>query len=380
MVSGVLMPQTLGLLDPAGKVVAISVINSIAAVVGLVSNVLFGGLSDRTRSRFGRRKPWVVGGSLLAAASFVLMGMASDVMGVGLLFCSYIVGLNMMLAPEAAPLADRIPERLRGTMSALSAGGGALGSGLGAALGACFIDSVAQGFAIAGAITLFAALFTVAVWPADESTADVPPDGSGLVSLVRSFAPPRDAPDFWRAFGGRMALFLGYTMITGYQLYLLQDYVGLGLAESAAVIGLMGATSVVSSTVAGLVGGPVSDRLGRRRAPVVVSVLLVCAGLACAWLMRSVVGMVALALIGGFGYGMFGSVDGALNVDVLPRGGEVGKDLGIINISTSTGQAIAPLLTSTIVAVTGGYGAAFPVAIAACMGGCAFIMSIKGVS
>ena len=37
--------------------------------------------------------------------------------------------------------------------------------------------------------------------------------------------------------------------------------------------------------------------------------------------------MILFSAIGGFGYGMYGSVDQALNVDVLPNEEEAGKDL-----------------------------------------------------
>lgn len=67
--------------------------------------------------------------------------------------------------------------------------------------------------------------------------------------------------------------------------------------------------------------------------------------------------------IASFGYGMYLSVDQALNVDVLPNKKTAGKDLGFMNIATCAGQAIGVAITSTLVSVLGSYTVVFPVAI-----------------
>lgn len=63
-VSTVLLPARLAQLDPAGKTLHLGVITGVAAVIALVASIGFGMASDRTRSRFGRRSPWIVGGAL----------------------------------------------------------------------------------------------------------------------------------------------------------------------------------------------------------------------------------------------------------------------------------------------------------------------------
>jgi MFS family permease len=89
--------------------------------------------------------------------------------------------------------------------------------------------------------------------------------------------------------------------------------------------------------------------------------------------------MVLFAAIGGFGYGMYGSVDQALNVDVLPNAEEAGKDLGILNMATTLGQMVGPIVTSVIVTVTGSYSFVFPFAIALVVVACYFILRIRSV-
>lgn len=59
-------------------------------------------------------------------------------------------------------------------------------------------------------------------------------------------------------------------------------------------------------------------------------------------------GMYGFALLAGLGYGIYSSVDQALNVDVLPSKEEAGKDLGILNIANTIGQILGPIVTSSI--------------------------------
>src|SRR6478752_7552356 len=64
--SAVLLPACIKDIAPDDKVQLLAVITAAAAVAALLSNVVFGALSDRTRSRYGSRTPWVIGGSVIA--------------------------------------------------------------------------------------------------------------------------------------------------------------------------------------------------------------------------------------------------------------------------------------------------------------------------
>ena len=64
---------------------------------------------------------------------------------------------------------------------------------------------------------------------------------------------------------------------------------------------------------------------------------------------------------------------------MLPNEEEAGKDLGILNIATTLGQMVGPIVTSSIVVATKSYALVFPTAIALAVVGCVFIMLIKKV-
>lgn len=63
-----------------------------------------------------------------------------------------------------------------------------------------------------------------------------------------SFRPPtKGARDFWLAFIGRSLLLFSYYMILNYQLYILQDYIGQSVEDSAATISTMSLVLMVVS-------------------------------------------------------------------------------------------------------------------------------------
>jgi MFS family permease len=379
IVAAVLLPQRLRDIGVESPETLLGSISAITAVVSLVSNLVFGNLSDRTRSRFGRRAPWILAGGVIGGVSLFAIGVLTSPALITLVYCVCMVGLNMMLAPAVAVLADRVPGRMRGTMSAFYGGGLAGGAPVGSLVGAAFITNSLPGFVLGGALMAGSAVIALIVWPREKSAAELPPAAAGFGELLKSFRPPRKAPDFYLAFTGRLFMLVSYQMVMAYQLYIVQDHVGQTTAESAKTIATMAVITLVVSLVGSVVSGPVSDLIGRRKLPVVVSSVLFAVGIAMPWIYPTPAGMFLFAGIAGFGYGVYTSVDQALNVDVLPNEEEAGKDLGILNLSTTAGQTVGPLITSAIVVATGGYGFVFPVSIAAALLGAFFITRIKGV-
>ncbi|MFF2053184.1 MFS transporter [Leifsonia sp. NPDC058194] len=379
IVAAVLLPQRLKDIGVASPESLLGTISAVTAIVSLVSNLVFGTLSDRSRSRFGRRAPWILAGAIIAGVTLTAIGFVADPFTITVVYCLSMVGLNMMLAPAVAVLADRVPQRLRGTMSAFYGGGLAAGAPLGSLIGAAFLTTSAPGFVLGGALMIAGGIVALLVWPRERSARDLPPVAAGIADLLRSFRPPRKAPDFYLAFAGRLFMLVSYQMVMAYQLYIVQDHIGLDEGQTAATIATMSVILLVVSLIGSVVSGPISDLIGRRKVPVVAASILFAVGVAMPWIWPTPMGMFLYAGIAGFGYGVYTSVDQALNVDVLPNEKEFGKDLGILNLSTTAGQTLGPLITSAIVVATGGYSLVFLVSIVAAVLGSVFILFIKKV-
>jgi MFS family permease len=127
------------------------------------------------------------------------------------------------------------------------------------------------------------------------------------------------------------------------------------------------------------VAGPLSDRLGRRKAPVVVSSLLIGAAMILPFASATAGAMVAAAAVAGLGFGIYLSVDTALMTEVLPSADDRAKDMGILNIANTAGQVLAPGLASVTVAV-GGYRPLFLVGLVGLVVACASALCIRPIA
>ena len=76
---------------------------------------------------------------------------------------------------------------------------------------------------------------------------------------------PREHPDFAWAFFGRFSIYMGYQGIVTYLLYILQDYIGLGLDDANRMIAKLSTVTFVALVFAGLGSGLLSDAIGRRK-------------------------------------------------------------------------------------------------------------------
>lgn len=380
IVSAVLLPMHYKTIEGVNPDALIGIVNAFTAVASLIANLMFGNFSDRSRSRFGRRTPWILFGAVLGGVTLFLTGTTHNAVLLTIFYCACMFGLNCMIAPMVAILSDRVPSGIRGTMSAFYGAGATIGSPIGTMLGALFIKNLISGFAVAGVLMFLGGVVSMLIMPKEESADFLPKDEGSLKDVLVSFRPPafHGAHDFYKAFVGRFCMLVSYQMIAVYQLYIIQNYIGQSVDESAVTVSVVSMIMMVMSLVGSFISGPVSDIIGRRKVPVVVASVLFAIGIAMPWVFPSSMGMYLFAGIAGLGYAVYSAVDQALLVDVLPNKEEAGKDLGILNMATTLGQMCGPIVMSALV-VNLGYNFAFPTSIALAIIGCFFIMAIKKV-
>lgn len=364
IVIAVLLPQHLrDVVGVKSSTAIFGIFNATSAVASLLSNLIVGNLSDRTRSRFGQRTPWIIIGGIVAGTSLFLVGVVQNVWLMGVIYSLSMVGLNMMIAPAMATLSDRVPETIRATTSAMFSAGTTVGTSLGTLIGARFISQQMPGFITAGLMMAIAGVATIIVWPREGTSKNLPPIATGFKELLISFRPPlKGARDFWLAFLGRSFLIFAYYMVLNYQLYILLSYIGQSEKEAATTISIMSIVTMVVGLSGSLISGRLSDKFGRRKLPVNFATVLMVIGFTAPWILKTSFSMILFAGFAGLGYAIYSAVDQALNIDVLPNKEESGKDLGILNIATTLGQTAGPIVTSILV-VIGGYTLVFPTAI-----------------
>lgn len=378
--STVLLPARFNTLGIGQGETILGTMNSIGIIFALISNVIFGALSDASHSRFGKRTPWIIVGGPIAGLGFYLTSISPTLPTIVASWSLLQIGLNCMIAPCVAILSDRVPQKYCGSMSAFYGAGQIVGQSMGTIIGSAFIDAPKTGFMIGTICWCLCGIGTVLLLPRELSAATDTTEKFDIKQVAMQFRPPtKGARDFYLALIGRLMLIFGYNMIVGYQLYVCMKYIGQDAKAAAATVSTMAVITMIVSLVVSLVSGPISDRIGKRKLPVFVSPAIIAIGIAVPWVLKSQFSMFAYAALMGLGYGIYMAVDQALNVDVLPNPDEAGKDLGILNLANTLGQVIAPIVVSSIVVATGGYFLVFPIAIAAVMVGAVVILFIKKV-
>ncbi|WP_158866729.1 MFS transporter [Leifsonia sp. AG29] len=379
-VPGILLPlQVQGLVGDGAKAGTLAIIATIGAFAAMVAQPIAGMVSDRTRSRFGRRAPWMVAGSLIGGLALVGMGAANTVVQIAIAWVIVQIAYNFAQGPLSAILPDRVPSAVRGTFAALSGLGLMLGALGGQIAGAAFASSIPTGYLVfAGAAVVVIVLFVVL--NPDASNKGEPQAPFNLVAFAKTFwVSPRKHPDFFWGFTGRLLLFAGYFMVTGYQLYILQDYIGLG-AKAVALVPLLGILSLAGTLISTLVGGPLSDKLGRRKILAVIAGVILAISLVFPLVMPTVTGMLLFSFISGLGFGAYQSVDTALMSEVLPSKDDFAKDLGVLNIAATLPQTLAPGVAGAIVVAFGNvYTPLFPIGIVIALAGAFAVLPIKSV-
>lgn len=354
-------------------------VTGIGAAVSLVANPVFGAVSDRTVSRFGRRTPWMVAGVLGGAAGLTLLALARDVTTMVLGWCVVQLSLNATFAAVVAAVPDRVPTRQRGAV------GGWLG--VSQTLGIVLGTGLAM---VAGGITagyLACALFTVvAVVPYVLLRQDTPlPAARRPPFTWRGFTAgfwidPRVHRDFGWAWLTRFLINLGNALALLYLLYYFRDvlYAGDGdrAADGVLVVTALNAVLLLATVV---VGGAWSDRVGRRKPFVLWAGVVMAAAAVIMAFWQTWPGVLVAAALLGIGFGVFTSVDFALMADVLPEAADRGKDLGVINIANSLPQVAAPALAAPLVNHLGGYPVLYLFSAAVGLLGAVLVGRIRGV-
>jgi MFS family permease len=367
-------------LDPVGKATSLGIVSAVGALVALLANPLWGALSDRTHSRLGRRRPWMIAGIAGGVVALAIVGFAPNLVVVALGWALAQATLNMVLAALQALLPDQIPLAQRARVSAVLGISQQISPLIGVALAsAVMVAGIGFMFlvpAVVGAVLLLFLIVTLR---------DVEHDEAGpfrLLEFIAGFRVSRGARDFGWAWFGRFFVILGFAIYTTYQVYFITDRLGVA---SSAVIGVQLLAIIVFSIVliaSAVVSGRVSDKTGRRKILVFLSAGIVAVGMAMLAFATSLEFFYLAAGVMGLGIGAYFAVDLALITDVLPdKEHNAAKDMGIFNVANALPQSVAPAIAPAFLSLGGGgnYTVLFCVAAGFSILGAILIAPIRAV-
>jgi MFS family permease len=309
-------------------------------ILAMVIQPLAGALSDRTRSRWGRRRPWMVAGTLLGLCCLAAMALAKSFAALllGYLLLQFVS--NMAHGPAQGLIPDLVPSDRRGMASGIKN----LFDMLGLVITSLVAGNLMGGgnpvlaFAIIGAVLAISALTTILTTPeGPTSDAETSAVDHRLPDLLR--VDWQSYPEYKQMIISRYLILVGIYAVQSFAQYYIRDW--LRIPNPAEVTGnLLGAIGLALTALV-FPAGWLSDRLGRLRLNVMAGALAA-VGIFLLIFSRSVTSVYVFGGIIGAATGMFVSVNWALATDLIPQE-EAGKYLGLSNLATAGAGATSRL-------------------------------------
>ena len=314
------------------------------AVIAILVQPTVGGMSDYAVSRWGRRKPFIVVGSLLDLV--FLFGIATS--NTLLVLATFLILLNfssnIARGPFQGYVPDLVAEQQVGMASAMVGMMQILGNITGFAL--VSIAAYYQNRSLAIAAVAIVELVTMAsvVLRVGKGPPPKPREGKTWFAIARETWGTdilRERSYVWLV-ASRLFFLMAGSILYAYVVIYLKNVFGYDESGAGAVNGAMLVVVAIGSLVAVVPASRVSDRIGRK--PVIyVACLIGALGVA----ITALAPHVAIAIFGaglfGMSSGAFLAVDWALLTDIIPRA-SAGRYMGLSNVATGSAGLFAAVV------------------------------------
>ncbi len=357
------------------------------AVIAMATQPIAGAISDRSGFAWGRRRPFILLGIILALLFLPGIGFGGSYTAILIFYCLMQISTNTAQGPFQGFIPDLVPEGKRGRASGVRSllnivGGVALIGVIGRFMGRYFAgEGVSWLWLSLGALaivllgTMLVTILTVKERPGAGSS-QLPL----LPTLYRSFkVDVRAHPDFILFLVACLFIFAPWAALQTFALYFLKDVVG--IANPAAVTADL--MIVVGGCMLAAVypAGRLSDRVGRKLV-IVPACLLSALGVVALFFSQSYVHIMFCGALLGISSGAWMSSQWALATDLVGKGEEA-KYLGLVNLVVAGGGALARLLGPVIDFFNGyspnlGYSVMFLFCFVCFVVGSLLLMKIRG--
>jgi Na+/melibiose symporter-like transporter len=347
--------QISGILGP-GAVEREGITGTIVAAGGLVSLVvspIAGALSDRLRSRRGRRRPFLIVGMLGSAVG--LLGLVPFERGsllwlYALMFMNLQLWWNVGAGPYAGLIADIVPQRDQNMASAWLNIMTIAGTVVGNVLVQQLYRPGAPGAVLSALIAVNLACLVVVLVGVREPPSAGSPKPFDLTAFRRSFwIDPARHQDFYWVLATRLINNLGIWSVLTFMLFYFQTV--LAIPNAIGLLPIMLGAGALLAVPASVIGARLATRHGVVRIVSWTSWIMAAAAICYVlvalhpqlWL------IVPVGLIFSASYGAYQAVDWALALRVLPSSEDAGKDMGIWHVSMVLPQVIGPAVSGWII-------------------------------
>ncbi len=340
-----LLPVQISQLAPHDTNTAFTLVASVGAFMGGLSSLTMAALSDRPILPWGRRRPWIICGIIVAALGMIIMAVSTAVDTVLLGDILAQAGVDTLLATTTAIIPDQVPKRQRYFISACTGMAPNVGGVVGLVLVTTLTNPrvVSQGYVLMAAVsacsvTLFLLLFR------EQPVAyeAVPPFQLGR--FLASFLHPLRSRDFCYTLASRGCIYLAFTMVSAYLLFSLRAVFHLAVPVASTELTSFQVLSTAILLVVAICAGLLSQRVNRLKPFVIVGALFMAVGLVMIAFAPVLPVLRVAAVFFGGGFGLYLGVDINVVVRVLPSDSARGKDLAIMYTAI-----FVPVILSTLI-------------------------------
>ncbi len=334
-----LVPLQAARLMPQDSIGLLSLVTLCGAGVASVSNLGAGWMSDRTVSRFGRRRPWIALGLLGVLIAYGLIATATSaatLIGAVMLFQ---LAFNLMFGPLVAILADRVPDAQKGWVAAFLGLAPPLGALSGVLITSTAFDGTFFRYLVLGGLVAAGLLPLLLTWRESPAAAAPGQAKARRLPLTR---------DFLLCWASRFCLQISASVVNAYMLFYLIGFTRFetrfpDVSVESGLAALI-AMSTGLALASGFIGGLASDRSSRRKPFIGTAAALMAIGLGVFALWPTWPGPLVGYALYGLGFGLYTTVDAALVAQVLPSRRDAARDLGVMNLTNTLPAVLAPLL------------------------------------
>ena len=371
----------------ANQGTAIGFAVSLGGLFAMTVPPIIGALSDRLSTPIGRRRPIMIGATLLALPGLLVLATAHSYLQIMVGYAIVQFFFNAAGAAFAGIIPDVVPAQDFGRASGFLATMVQLGSGAGLAANTVLVSAhLDRWIYLAFAAVMVLTLIPTSLAARGEGSQPLPPRQTRpLGAAIHEFFRPMLGGDFAWVIFTRFFVSAGITAVAYYLLNFFRDVVG--VADPAQFTSLWFLVVLGAAIPFGLAGGYFSDRTRRRKIFVFASggfqafVALVF----IVFFPRAIPLVFALGIAYGVGYGLYYAVDWALACDTLPDRATSAKDMGLFHIALTLPQTVVPFIAGPTldyfngVSPNSGYRVVFASAIVLLLIGTIFTSRIKSV-
>ncbi len=351
-----LLTFKLNQIDPQNVMVDLSLITGVAVLFALVGNPIGGALSDRTQLNFGRRRTWIIIGTVLGGMCLMGIAFATKLWMVLAFWCGAQAFYNFSMAATTALIADQVDESKRGGASGVVSLAGFIGVLVGLALmNALSSMTLVIRFAMLVGISLILSLICCILIKESKVIYKKAQEEKKPFKITSIYPSPRKYPNFTWAWITRFFIFAAYSYSV-YNVIIFERRFGFSEAQVSEKMLTLTAVSTLFTVIASLLGGFISDKLRKQKLFVMLSAFIVSVGLVIVAFSSNFNMFMFGSVVIGMGFGIYLAVDLALNTRILPSQKDAAKDLGIINIAATLPQSIVPVFAPVVLAGWGFVG------------------------